>query len=187
MIKDVLLSECVNKLKNNDIIAYPTESVFGLGCNPNNKLAVMKLLKLKQRKWNKGLILVASHYGQVKRYVNEHRLSCSHKNIMSKNWPGPITFLLPAKPSVPFWLTGNSKFLAVRVSSHLSIKKLCNAFGNAIISTSANYSGLKPCTTYADIIKQFGKNFPILYGKLGNNKYPSKIINIISGELIRRA
>ncbi|XBC38100.1 MAG: Sua5/YciO/YrdC/YwlC family protein [Buchnera aphidicola (Floraphis choui)] len=187
MINKISLYECINKLNNNGIIAYPTESVFGLGCNPNNKCAVTTLLKLKKRKWSKGLILVASHYSQIKSYISEHKLSFQHKKVMFKNWPGPITFLVPARSSVPYWLTGKSNFLAVRISSHISIQQLCNAFGTAIVSTSANLSGLKPCKTYEEIVNQFGKNFPIFHGKLGNNKYPSKIINLISGELIRCA
>ncbi|XBC42211.1 MAG: Sua5/YciO/YrdC/YwlC family protein [Buchnera aphidicola (Meitanaphis elongallis)] len=187
MINSIPLFKCINKLKNNDVIAYPTESVFGLGCNPNNKCAVIKLLKLKNRKWNKGLILVASHYSQVKSYVSEYKLSFRHKIIMLKNWPGHVTFLLPAKSSVPYWLTGGSEFIAVRVSSHVPIQQLCNTFGHPITSTSANRSGLEPCKTYRDVINQFGKHFPIFRGKLGKSKRPSKIINLVSGALIRRA
>ncbi|XBC44280.1 MAG: Sua5/YciO/YrdC/YwlC family protein [Buchnera aphidicola (Schlechtendalia peitan)] len=184
-LNNMSLSKCIDTLKNNNIIAYPTESVFGLGCNPNSKSAIIKLLKLKKRVWRKGLILVASHYYQVRSYISEHELSFQQRIIISKGWSYPITFLVPAKSSVPYWLTGQSKFLAIRISSHYSIKKLCNAFGAALISTSANYSGLKPCKTYEEVVKQFGKNFPILCGTVGKSQSPSKIINVISGELIR--
>jgi len=184
-INSASLFKCVNVLRNNDIIAYPTESVFGLGCNPHNKNAIMKLLNLKKRIQSKGLILVASHYNQVKSYISERDLSFQNKSILLKTYLVPITFLVPAKSCVPFWLTGKSKFLAIRISSHFFIKKLCNEFGTAIVSTSANYSGSKPCKTHAEVIKNFGKNIPIFHGKLGNSKNPSKIINLISGELIR--
>ncbi|XBC43076.1 MAG: Sua5/YciO/YrdC/YwlC family protein [Buchnera aphidicola (Kaburagia rhusicola ensigallis)] len=187
MVNSSSLLECIKRLKNSDVIAYPTESVFGLGCDPNNKNAVEKLLQLKNRKWSKGFILVASCYSQIKSYISEYKLSFYHKNIMSNSWPGPITFLVPAKSSVPYWLTGKSKFLAVRISSHISIRKLCDTFGRAIISTSANRSGLAPCRTHEEVIEQFGKHFPIFYGMLGNNIRPSKIINLMNGKLIRRA
>ncbi|XBC40674.1 MAG: Sua5/YciO/YrdC/YwlC family protein [Buchnera aphidicola (Nurudea yanoniella)] len=186
-MKSISLTECVENLKNDGVVIYPTESVFGLGCDPDKKCVVKKLLNLKKRQWNKGLILVASNYSQIQKYISESMISVKNKNFMLNNWPGPITFLVPAKDTVPFWLTGASKFLAVRISSHASIIELCNKFGKAIVSTSANKSGLNPCKTHTEVIEQFGKNIPILYGKLGNQKNPTKIVNIISGELIRHA
>lgn len=187
MVKNISLSECVDKLKNNYIVAYPTESVFGLGCDPSKKYVVKKLLKLKNRSCNKGFILVASNYSQIREYISESMISVQNKNVLLNSWPGPITFLIPARNTVPHWLTGMSRFVAVRISAHASIQGLCNAFGKALISTSANKSGFIPCRTYTEIVEQFGDNFPVLYGKLGNNKFPTKIINLISGELIRCA
>lgn len=176
---------CVKMLKDSHVIAYPTESMFGLGCDPNSKIAVEKLLSLKKRNIKKGFILVASSFNQIKSYINEDNLSDEQKQTMFLHWPGPFTFVVPAKPEVPYWLTGKFNTIAVRISAHDEIIKLCNAFGGALISTSANFSKMNPCFTTQDIFKYFGNHFPLLYGKIGTEKHPSKIINIINGNLIR--
>ncbi|WAI18665.1 MAG: Sua5/YciO/YrdC/YwlC family protein [Buchnera aphidicola (Acyrthosiphon caraganae)] len=172
-------------LHDDNVIAYPTESMFGLGCNPNSKKAIKKLLILKKRSIEKGFILVASDFNQIKMYVNENNLSNKQKQKIFFHWPGPFTFLLPANPDVPYWLTGKFNTVAVRISAHIEIIKLCNAFKGALISTSANISNFTPCFTPEEVLKCFGKDFPLLHGKIGNEKNPSKIINIINGKLIR--
>ncbi|WP_422667569.1 Sua5/YciO/YrdC/YwlC family protein [Buchnera aphidicola] len=174
-------------LQKNNVIAYPTESMFGLGCNPMSKIAVEKLLYLKNRSIEKGFILVGSNYSQIKIYLNELKLSKQQKKNMFLYWPGPFTFLVPANSLVPFWLTGKFNTIAVRISAHAGIIELCNMFGGALISTSANISNMKPCLTSESVLKEFGSNFPLLYGKIGNETHPSKIINIINGKLIRDA
>jgi len=176
---------CVQVLNNKNVIAYPTESMFGLGCDPTSEEAVKKLLILKKRSIKKGLILVASQYDQIKMYINESKISIRKKNQMFLHWPGPFTFLVPANSSAPYWLTGSFNTVAVRISNHFCIKKLCDSFGKALISTSANITNMVPCLTPEEVFKCFGKNFPLLNGKIGNEKYPSKIINIINGKLIR--
>ncbi|AWH90321.1 L-threonylcarbamoyladenylate synthase type 1 TsaC [Buchnera aphidicola (Melanaphis sacchari)] len=190
MNKNIFLTSliyCIQELYNSNVIAYPTEAMFGLGCDPDNKKAVKKLLKLKKRSIKKGLILVASHYNQIKNYINENSLSIKKKKDMLMQWPGPVTFLVPASISAPHWLTGHFNTVAVRISNHFSIIKLCNIFGKALISTSANFSNMPPCLTTEDICRIFGKKFPLLNGKIGSEKNPSTIINIINGKFIRHA
>lgn len=181
------LLHCVKMLHKKNIIAYPTESMFGLGCDPNSQEAVFKLLSLKKRDIKKGFILVASHFNQIKMYINENLLSKKQKTKLFLHWPGHVTFLLPANTKTPYWLTGEFKTIAVRISDHVSIIKLCNSFKGAIISTSANFSTMIPCTTAEEVFKYFGNNFPLLHGKIGDKKTPSKIINITNGKLIRYA
>ncbi|WP_410002696.1 Sua5/YciO/YrdC/YwlC family protein [Buchnera aphidicola] len=159
--------------------------MFGLGCDPTSEKAVKRLLCLKKRSIKKGLILVASNYNQIKMYINESKLSVQQKKTIFFHWPGPYTFLLPANSLVPYWLTGQFDTVAVRISAHLGIIKLCNIFGKALVSTSANFSNMSPCLTQKDVFKNFGKNFPLFYGPIGNERHPSKIINIINGKLIR--
>ncbi|WAI03400.1 Sua5/YciO/YrdC/YwlC family protein [Buchnera aphidicola] len=172
-------------LNSENVIAYPTESMFGLGCDPNSEKAVKKLLYLKKRNIEKGFILVASDFNQIKMYINENNLLKKQKEKIFFHWPGPFTFLLPAHPRVPYWLTGKFNTVAVRISAHIDIIKLCNAFGKALISTSANITNMSPCMTREEVLKNFGKDFPLLNGKIGNEKNPSQIINIINGKLIR--
>ncbi|QCI21323.1 L-threonylcarbamoyladenylate synthase type 1 TsaC [Buchnera aphidicola (Hyperomyzus lactucae)] len=172
-------------LHDENVIAYPTESMFGLGCDPTSEEAVKKLLFLKKRTIEKGFILVASDFDQVRMYINENDLSKKQKNKIFCYWPGPFTFLLPAKYNVPYWLTGKFNTIAVRISAHIGIIQLCNAFGKAVISTSANISNMNPCITSEEVFKCFGKDFPLLSGKIGNERHPSRIINIINGNIIR--
>lgn len=176
---------CTKMLRDKNVIAYPTESMFGLGCDPSSKIAVKKLLFLKKRNIDKGLILVASKYHQIKKYINEDALSIQQRKKIFLHWPGPFTFLLPASSSAPYWLTGKFNTIAVRISAHIGIIKLCNFFGKALVSTSANITKMIPCTTREEIFRCFGKNFPLLHGNIGNEKNPSTIINIITGQLIR--
>ncbi|CAL4325041.1 Threonylcarbamoyl-AMP synthase [Buchnera aphidicola (Eriosoma lanigerum)] len=179
------VSDVVNQLNKKKIIAYPTESVFSLGCDPDSKSAIFSLIKLKNRNINKGFILIAAHYDQLKPYILEKKILLSHKKILSSYWPGHKTFLLPANDNVPYWLNGNSSFIATRITNHKVVKNLCSLFGKPIISTSANLTGLLPCRTVEEFYKQFGKNIMLLRGPLGINKKPSSIFNLITGEIVR--
>ncbi|ALD15418.1 tRNA(ANN) t(6)A37 threonylcarbamoyladenosine modification protein [Buchnera aphidicola (Aphis glycines)] len=178
---------CIQKLYCKKIIAYPTESMFGLGCDPDNEKAVKNLLNLKKRNIEKGFILVAAYYNQIQKYIDENQLSIKQKKNMFNYWPGFFTLLLPSNSSAPYWLTGKYNTVAVRISKHRSIVKLCTIFGKPLISTSANFSNMSPCCTKESVLKNFGKNFPLLNGDIGNEKNPSKIINIMNGKLVRYA
>lgn len=176
---------CIQELYCKKIIAYPTESMFGLGCDPDSKIAVENLLHLKKRNIKKGFILVAAYYKQIKKYIDETQISVTQKKNMFHYWPGPYTFLLPSSVFTPYWLTGKYNTIAVRISNHSSIVKLCTMFGKPLISTSANITNMPPCLNKESVVKNFGKNFPLLKGHVGNEKNPSKIINIINGKFIR--
>lgn len=180
------LELCILKLKQKSVIAYPTESVFGLGCDPDSKEAVINLLNLKKRSIKKGLILIASDYNQLLPYLAEEKISRKNKQIMFSYWPGPVSFTVPVSNNTPKWLTGIFNSIAVRISSHIGVKFLCRAFGKPIVSTSANICGLLPCKTLEEVKKQFGKNFPILLGKTNNRNNPSEIRDILTGKLIRK-
>ncbi|WWO95364.1 MAG: Sua5/YciO/YrdC/YwlC family protein [Candidatus Dasytiphilus stammeri] len=177
----------ITKLMKDEIIAYPTESVFGLGCNPESKKAVMNLLALKQRSIEKGFILVAANYEQIKPYIHDHQLSKKQRDMIcsQSNSTRPITWLLPKNIKTPSWLTGNFSSLAVRISKYPSIKQLCTAFNKPLISTSANITGSLPCRTVKEIRAQFGKNLLIYPGNLGPLKFHTEIRDLLSDKIIR--
>ncbi|QIQ41491.1 MAG: L-threonylcarbamoyladenylate synthase type 1 TsaC [Buchnera aphidicola (Aphis urticata)] len=181
------LIHCIQQLYCKKIIAYPTESMFGLGCDPDSQIAVKSLLNLKKRSLKKGFILVAANYKQVNKYIDETQISVAQKKNMFNYWPGPFTLLVPSNSSTPYWLTGKHNTVAIRISNHLSIVKLCTVFGKPLISTSANFTNMSPCVTRESVLENFGKNFPLLNGNIGNEKNPSKIINIMNGKLVRYA
>jgi L-threonylcarbamoyladenylate synthase len=176
----------VNQLRQQQVVAYPTEAVFGLGCDPDDQIAVEKLLQLKQRSWEKGLILIAADYEQLRPYVDDSQLTQEQMNHVFSRWPGPVTWVMPAHSATPKWLTGRFNSLAVRVSDHLLVRALCLAFGKPIVSTSANLSGLAPCKTYLAVKQQFGQSFPVLDGMVGERQNPSEIRDALTGELFRQ-
>ena len=184
-MKNNLLS-IVNQLHEQQVIAYPTEAVFGLGCDPDSQQAVESLLQLKQRSWEKGLILIAASYEQLLPYIDDEQLTIGQKEHIFSFWPGPVTWVMPARESTPKWLTGRFNSLAVRVSDHLQVRELCLAFGKPLVSTSANLSGLEPCRTEECVYQQFGHTFPVLSGNVGGRQNPSEIRDALTGKLFRQ-
>ena len=128
-------------LKSGSVIAYPTEAVWGLGCDPRNEDAVLRLLAIKQRAVEKGLILIASHLDQLRPYLELATLPTDNLAAVLATWPGPHTWVMPASAEAPRWITGAHDGIAVRISAHPTVIELCNAFDGALVSTSANLSG----------------------------------------------
>jgi L-threonylcarbamoyladenylate synthase len=175
----------IQTLQKGGVIAYPTEAVLGLGCDPDNEGAVQTLLALKERSVEKGLILVAKTYSQLLPYVNDAKIPMNMRSEIFSSWPGPVTWLLPAAKQTPKWITGDSDLIAVRVSQHHVVSQLCELFGKPLISTSANVSGLKPAVNTEQLYQQFDKTLLLVEGELGGANKPSQIRNGISGQTIR--
>lgn len=175
----------IQTLRQGDLIAYPTEAVFGLGCDPDNESAVFKLLALKNRPVDKGLILVAKTYSQLLPYVDDDKIPTHMRDQIFSSWPGPVTWLLPAAKLSPKWVTGDSDLIAVRISQHPIVIQLCEMFGKPLISTSANVSGAKPAINAQQLYQQFDKTLLLVDGVLGGANKPSQIRHGISGQTIR--
>ncbi|CAI1151512.1 L-threonylcarbamoyladenylate synthase type 1 TsaC [Serratia proteamaculans] len=176
----------IDALHNHQVIAYPTEAVFGLGCDPDSEQAVNALLALKQRPWEKGLILVAADYAQLTPYIDDTVLSKQQRATMFASWPGPVTWVIPARSETPRLLTGCFNSLAVRVSDHPLVQQLCRQFGKPLVSTSANLSGQEPCRSADEVQQQFGAAFPVLAGNVGGRLNPSEIRDVLTGKQIRQ-
>lgn len=162
------------------VIAYPTESCYGLGCDPRNPRAVARILRLKGRPRSKGLILIGSAPAQFARYLAEAPAA------WPQYWPGPYTLLLPAGPRCPKWLTGRHRKLAVRVTAHPEAARLCRGLGMALVSTSANRSGQVMLRTAAACRREFGAAVRVLDGRIGQRRRPSTIVDPASGGVVRR-
>jgi len=187
-MKPWVKTRAVNVLRSGGIIAYPTEAVYGLGCDPFDQFAVGRLLELKNRPMEKGLILVAAHWWQVERYCTE--LTEGQKDTLLHNpKERPVTWLIPdSKNLIPYWIKGKHQQFALRISSHSVVRDLCNAYQGPLISTSANISGDKPIKTKLRILKTLGNQLDyIVPGNLGSSNSPSEIRNIKDGLLIRSA
>ncbi|PLR30427.1 L-threonylcarbamoyladenylate synthase type 1 TsaC [Chimaeribacter coloradensis] len=177
----------LDALHNQQVIAYPTEAVFGLGCDPDSEQAVNALLQLKQRPKEKGLILIAADYAQLAPYIDEAQLTPEQREQIFATWPGPVTWVIPARKSTPDWLTGRFSSLAVRVSDHPVVRQLCRQFGKPLVSTSANLTGLPPCRLAAEVTAQFGQDFPVVAGEVGGRTNPTEIRDALTGEYVRLA
>lgn len=170
-------------LKRGGVIAYATESCFGLGCDPRNARAVRRLLWLKRRPQTKGLILIGSAFRQFRRFLAP--LPQPLETRLGDWWPGPNTLLLPTTRRCPPWLKGQHAKLAVRITAHPEAARLCHALDMALVSTSANRSGQQPLKTWRACRKAFGRKAWVLPGRIGKRKRPSTIIDPLSGGILR--
>lgn len=169
-------------LKSGGLIAYPTESCYGLGCDPMNRRAVEKILKLKGRGAAKGLILVAANRHQLRPYATRTAIEAAWKKGL---WPGPVTWVLPAAKACPAWLTGGRDTVAVRITAHPDAANLCKSTGMALVSTSANKSSDQPARTAAECSALFGRHVRVLPGRVGARQRPSTLIDLASGKVLR--
>jgi L-threonylcarbamoyladenylate synthase len=135
------IEDAAQRLAAGAVLVYPTEAVFGLGCNPLDQAAVRRLLSIKSREAGKGLILIAASADQLAPWFVRNAVPDDAWQRVVRTWPGPHTWLLPASDTVPSWIRGDHPAVALRVSAHPVVAALCNAFGGALISTSANRSG----------------------------------------------
>lgn len=141
---DLDLSDAADALRRGGVIAYPTEAVWGLGCDPFDLAAVLRLLAIKQRPVDKGLILIAGALVQLDGLLDWDALPAARRDAVITSWPGPHTWIVPATDRVPRWITGDHHGVAVRVSAHPVVIALCKAFGGPLVSTSANLTGQAP-------------------------------------------
>lgn len=172
-------------LRGGGVVAYPTEGVYGLGCDPLDPHAVQRVLDLKGRSARKGLILIAADYAQVRPFLQPPPKALARR--LRDDWPGPVTWVLPASPAVPGWVTGGRDTLAVRVTAHPLAASLCRGFGRALVSTSANRSGGRPARSALAVRRLFGESVDlILHGPLGGLRGPTPIRDGTTGSLLRR-
>ncbi len=180
------MTEAADVFYQGGILAYPTEAVFGLGCDPDNDLAVQKLLSIKQRSVDKGLILLASDYSQLLPYVDDSAINRDNRSKILSCWPGAITQILPANKNISPLLCGVFDTIAVRITDHEDVVALCEQTNKPIVSTSANLAGKSPSNTWQQVQQQFGKEIDfIVKGKTSGLLKPSTIINGLTGEVIR--
>jgi L-threonylcarbamoyladenylate synthase len=173
-------------LRHGGVVAYPTEAVWGLGCDPRDQAATLRLLALKQRDVAKGLILIAANELQLAPYVDFGSLAESQRAAVRASWPGANTWIVPASPGAPRWVTGAHDGIAVRVSAHPGVIALCAAFAGAIVSTSANRGGMPAAATFAALDPAIVAGVDaVLEGETGGLERPSVIRDARSGAVLR--
>lgn len=178
------IREAVRRIAAGGIIAYPTETVYGLGCDPFNGAAVLRLLELKHRNIDHGLILVASNFMQLEPLLLP--LAPATRKRVSARQGAPVTWTLPCPAEVPAWLRGSHMTLAVRITDHPVASALCDRWNGPLVSTSANIHGHLPAACALDIYNSFnGKLDYVLHGECGSG-HASTIRDGITGRVLRK-
>lgn len=184
MISPWRLREAARCFHRGGIIAYPTEAVYGLGCDPLDGHAVEQLLALKRRPATKGVILIASEFSQLRPFITP--LSDAQMAPLFAQWPGPHTWLLPAAKHLPYWLCGNHDTIAVRITAHPVAAALCRQCHSPLVSTSANIAGQPPARDALTVRRYFDDRLDlIISAPLGRESRPTTIRDARSGAYIR--
>jgi len=169
-------------LVDGGVIAYPTESVFGLGCDPSNEQAITKILEIKKRTLEMGFVLLTPNIEIVSDWVN---MSNKQLKIFSSSSKRPTTYIVPASVAAPKWLAVKNT-LAIRLSNDPFIKNICGLLGLPIVSTSANLHGENPCKSAEEVQKIMGSQLDyIVFKQTGPFNNPSTIVDLSSGKTIR--
>jgi L-threonylcarbamoyladenylate synthase len=183
---DAALQAAATALRSGGVVAYPTEAVYGLGCDPHDRAAFERVFELKQRPPTQGVLLIAADFAQVEKYIDLARVPADALARLRATWPGPYTWIVPRAAGVPDWIAGSHAGIALRVTAHPLAAALCRAFGGALVSTSANRHGEPPARTAAAVHAAFGDELAyILDGAVGGLERPTPIRDAISGEPIR--
>jgi L-threonylcarbamoyladenylate synthase len=176
----------VDAFNRGGIIAYPTEAVFGLGCDPDNEESLKRLLQLKARSADKGLILLAGSYAQLLPYIDDSKIPQDKRLTLLSRWPDGITQLVPKNNNISSLLSGSFDTIAVRITSQPDVVALCQQTNKPIVSTSANLSGQEPAKTWQSLDLVLSKQVDfILKGVTLGRTSPSKIIDALTGKVIR--
>lgn len=181
------MADAATVLQRGGVIAYPTEAVWGLGCDPFDEDAVLRLLALKQRAVDKGLVLVAATLDQLDGLLDWDALPTDRSEAVYASWPGPHTWIVPASGRMPHWITGAHDGVAVRVSAHPLVVALCDAFDGPLVSTSANPAGATPPKSLADFEPALLARLDgIIAGDTCGLERPTEIRDARSGAVLRR-
>lgn len=177
------LSRAVDLLHGGGVVAHATEGVWGLACDPFDGGAVERVLEIKGRDADRGLIVAA---GRVEVFATElEGLDNDVATRVRASWPGAVTWVVP-NHRFPNWITGGRDTVAIRVPGHAQARALADAFGGALVSTSANRSGIEPARTAAEVAAALGEAVDfILPGRVGSSAGPSRIIDASNGRTLR--
>lgn len=173
-------------LRAGGVIAYPTEGVYGLGCDPDDRAAFEHLFALKQRPATQGVLLLAATFDQIAPYIDQARVPADVMAEVRASWPGPHTWIFPRSERVPDWVAGSHDGIALRVTAHEPAAELCRTCGMAIVSTSANPHGQPPAGDVATVQRHFPQGLAgIVDAPLGGLDKPTSIRDALTGAIIR--
>jgi L-threonylcarbamoyladenylate synthase len=180
------LADAVAALRAGGVVAYPTEAVYGLGCDPENRAAFDRLFAIKRRPPTQGVLLIGADFAEVERYIDLASVPTEAMQRVRATWPGPHTWIFPRSVRTPDWLAGAHLGIALRVTAHPLAAELCRSFGGALVSTSANRHGEPPARTADAVRATLGSEIDaVLNGSVGGLERPTPIRDAISGDTVR--
>lgn len=178
------IQTAVTALQQGQVIAYPTEAMYGLGCDPFCESALQRIITLKERPSAKGLIIVTDQWERV--HTLTQPLTNEQYNVIFDSWPGHTTWLFPASDQAPSLIIGDHSTIAIRISAHPLVQDLCAAYGGPIVSTSANKHQQAPCLNASEVSATFGTDIDcIIDGPIGQAVSASRILHAQDGKQIR--
>ncbi|MCB5161215.1 L-threonylcarbamoyladenylate synthase [Marinomonas algarum] len=178
------VTQLADIIRQGGVVAYPTEAVWGLGCDPFNHAAVERILKIKDRPESKGLILVAGAEQHLTPWLTSLDKEAA-KRLVSINTI-PTSWVVPDTSTTPAWVRGAHHSVAIRLSQHQPVQALCQAFGGVLVSTSANPAGLAPALSAQAVADYFGDKIDAIFdAPLGQASQPSQVKDILTGQLFR--
>ena len=178
------IAQAAEIVSRGGVVAYPTEACYGIGCDPFNRIAVQRILRIKSRPAGMGFILIADSIAKVAPLLDIRDQSILEKPLAS--WPGPYTWIFPAAPRVNNYAASPNRTRAVRVTAHPIAKRICRLLGGALVSTSANRHGCKPLRSSHDVMRCVGGELDfVVRGPVGRQKRPTEIRDAATGRTIR--
>jgi L-threonylcarbamoyladenylate synthase len=185
-LRRVAVARVARCVRAGGVVAYPTEGVYALGCDAGDGAAVARVLALKARDAGRGFIVIAATMRQLEPCLDLAALPRALCARLEASWPGPVTWVVPARAHTPRWLTGGRATLAVRVTAHPLARALCEAAGCALVSTSANRAGRPPARTALAVRRIFGARIDaLLAGACGPLRGPTEIRDLLTGRILR--
>ncbi|WP_233840553.1 Sua5/YciO/YrdC/YwlC family protein [Dyella sp. 2HG41-7] len=180
------LDGAADVLRSGGVVAYPTEAVFGLGCDPHNRTAFERIFELKQRPATQGVLLIAADFTQIAHYIDMAKVPAGVLAQVRASWPGPFTWIFPRSAEVPEWVAGGHAGIALRVTAHGPAAALCRAYGGALVSTSANPHGQPGARDTVTVATYFGDRLDgVVDAPLGGATAPTTIRDALTGAIIR--
>ena len=177
------LNRLSHALVKGAVIGYPTETIWGFGCDPNNPLSVARILQIKHRPADKGLILLSPRFEYCAPFI---RLESGQREILEQPCDRPTTWLVEASELCPLWIRGEHSTVAIRINKHPMLEVLCNQLQTPLVSTSANYAGQSAARSKLQMQRLFANqlDFIVTGFNAGGNR-PSDIKSLASGNLLR--
>jgi L-threonylcarbamoyladenylate synthase len=172
------------QLLDGKVLAYPTDAIWALGCDPENETATLRLLAITERSPEQGLMLTAGSVAQIEHLLDG--LTSKQRRVIVASWPGPATWLVPdVNNEIPAWIKGASDGVALHVSAHPLVQALCIEFGGPVVSTSACRGTAVVARSALQVVKHLGKDIDgVLHGKPGGLTPPDSIIDSRSGRVV---